>query len=71
MLHHAELRLKDFAEHLPVKHDSDLIENLNNENYCGAAEQLLDITDGGDTGLIKRRNAEYNIFKEASYNAEH
>lgn len=48
-----------------------LIENLNNENYSGAAEQFLDITNGGDAGLIKRRHAEHDIFKEAIYNANH
>ncbi|EOX8446581.1 lysozyme [Salmonella enterica] len=48
-----------------------LIDNLNSENYLGAAEQFLDITSGRGNGLVRRRNAEYNIFSEAIYNAEH
>ncbi|QLY59673.1 peptidoglycan DD-metalloendopeptidase family protein [Citrobacter freundii] len=48
-----------------------LIDSLNREDYSGVAEQFLDITNGGEDGLVKRRNAEYNIFREAVYNAEH
>ncbi|SQH41404.1 Lysozyme [Salmonella enterica] len=48
-----------------------LIDDINSGNYSDAAEQFLDITSGGEAGLVKRRNAEYNIFKEAIYNATH
>ncbi len=48
-----------------------LIKHINNESYSDAAMQFLDITNGGNPGLVKRRKAEYNIFKEGIYNAEH
>nr|WP_161577670.1 lysozyme [Cronobacter turicensis] len=48
-----------------------LINNLNSEDYSGAAQQLLDITNGGDNGLTNRRNEEYKIFMESLYDFQH
>ncbi|EPD3289601.1 glycoside hydrolase family protein [Cronobacter sakazakii] len=48
-----------------------LIDNLNSEDYSGAAHQFLDITNGGDNGLTRRRNAEYEIFMEGVYDFQH
>ncbi|WP_105738316.1 glycoside hydrolase family protein [Cronobacter dublinensis] len=48
-----------------------LIDCLNSEDYSGAAEQFLDITNGGDSGLIKRRSAEYKLFKDSIYDSQH
>ncbi|EQA5672428.1 glycoside hydrolase family protein [Cronobacter malonaticus] len=48
-----------------------LINNLNSEDSPGAAQQFLDITNGGDNGLTTIRNAEYKIFMESLYDFRH
>ncbi|MDI6478137.1 lysozyme [Cronobacter dublinensis] len=48
-----------------------LTDCLNSEDYSGAAEQFLDITNGCDSGLIKRRSAEYKLFKDSIYDSQH
>lgn len=41
-----------------------LMRALNSKDYEEAAEQFLDITNGGMPGLVKRRQAEHDLFLE-------
>lgn len=38
-----------------------------NKNYVVAASEFLDITNGGTSGLVNRRNKENKIFLENIY----
>ncbi|TDN50097.1 GH24 family phage-related lysozyme (muramidase) [Buttiauxella sp. JUb87] len=49
----------------------NLIDNVNREKYDMAANELLDITNNGDNGLVKRRSAENNMFLNNVYNSVH
>lgn len=44
---------------------------LNSEKYDDAAAEFLDINNGGDAGLSKRRRAEHNIFHNNVYDSTH
>lgn len=46
-------------------------EKLKGEDYEGAAVEFLDITNGGDSGLVKRRASENNLFLNGIYDATH
>ncbi|WP_449632427.1 lysozyme [Rahnella aceris] len=46
----------------------NLVNSINGENYELAAKEFLDITNDGESGLVNRRNAEYNIFLNDIYN---
>jgi len=48
-----------------------LLTLLDAEKYEQAANEFLDITNGGDSGLIGRRQAENNIFLNNVYNSAH
>ncbi len=48
-----------------------LYSNLLNKNYEVAANEFLDITNGGTSGLVKRRKAENNIFLNNIYDSTH
>ena len=48
-----------------------LYRNLLNKKYNDAAIELLDITNNNTTGLVKRRQAEYNMFINNNYDANH
>ncbi|WP_051951625.1 glycoside hydrolase family protein [Flavobacterium sp. ASV13] len=45
--------------------------NINNEDYSGGADEFSDVTNGGTSGLIKRRKAEINMFKNNVYDSKH
>jgi len=45
--------------------------NINNKDYSGGADEMADVTNGGTEGLIKRRKAEINMFKNNVYNSKH
>lgn len=49
----------------------NLVSNINSNKYEAAAVEFLDITNGGERGLVKRRNAENNIFLNNIYNSAH
>lgn len=49
----------------------NLCRKINEGNYKSAAKELLDITNGGIPGLVKRRNAEYNMFTTGRYDSSH
>jgi len=49
----------------------NLLNLLNSKEYERAAYELLDITNEGDSGLIKRRKAENNMFLNNVYDATH
>ncbi|MCX7129158.1 hypothetical protein [Aeromonas sp.] len=40
-------------------------------NYEGIAKEFLDITNGGEKGLVKRRKAESNMFLNNVYDSTH
>jgi GH24 family phage-related lysozyme (muramidase)/murein DD-endopeptidase MepM/ murein hydrolase activator NlpD len=48
-----------------------LYRNLLNKKYNDAAIELLDITNNNTAGLVKRRQAEYNMFINNNYDANH
>ncbi len=48
-----------------------LKKKLNNSDYKGAATEFLDITNGGTSGLVKRRKSENNLFLNNIYDASH
>ncbi|SUC46777.1 Phage-related lysozyme (muraminidase) [Providencia stuartii] len=48
-----------------------LKEKINNEDYDGAAIELLDITNGGILGLVKRRESENKLFLNNVYKTDH
>ncbi len=41
--------------------------NFSAANHAGVATEFLDITNGGVSGLVKRRAAEYNIYMNSNY----
>lgn len=47
----------------------NLLRLINSENYESAAAELLDITNGGNPGLVKRRVSEKNLFENNVYGA--
>ncbi|MFS7198150.1 glycoside hydrolase family protein [Rahnella inusitata] len=49
----------------------NLLALLNAKQYEQAANEFLDITNGGDSGLIRRRQAENDIFLNNEYNSVH
>ncbi|WP_054181236.1 glycoside hydrolase family protein [Trabulsiella odontotermitis] len=44
---------------------------LNSGDYAGAADELLDITNGGTAGLVTRRRKEWNLFNNNVYDSSH
>ncbi|QYS90197.1 lysozyme [Flavobacterium davisii] len=48
-----------------------LHKHLLNKEYENAAEEMLDVTSGGLSGLVKRRKAENNMFLNNIYNSTH
>jgi GH24 family phage-related lysozyme (muramidase)/LysM repeat protein len=48
-----------------------LLSKLNTADYIGACDEFTDITNGGEGGLVKRRNAEINIFRNNVYDSRH
>ncbi|WP_338887261.1 glycoside hydrolase family protein [Aeromonas rivipollensis] len=48
-----------------------LRQNIASRNYEGIAKEFLDITNGGEKGLVKRRKAEHNMFLNNVYDSTH
>lgn len=48
-----------------------LRQSIVNRDYEGMAKEFLDITNGGEKGLVKRRKAENNIFLNNVYDSTH
>lgn len=48
-----------------------LLRLINSEEYELAAHEFLDITNQGDTGLVRRRSAENNMFLNNIYDSSH
>jgi len=48
-----------------------LLSKLNTGDYSGCCDEFADITNGGASGLVKRRKAEMNIFRNAVYDSTH
>ena len=48
-----------------------LLSKLNTADYSGACDEFADITNNGEGGLVKRRNAEINIFRSNIYDSSH
>ncbi|OXA83898.1 glycoside hydrolase family protein [Flavobacterium hercynium] len=44
---------------------------INNSDYSGGADEFSDVTNGGLSGLVKRRKAEIDMFKNNNYNSTH
>lgn len=44
---------------------------INQKKYSEGADEMSDVTNGGTLGLVKRRKAEINIFKNNIYNSNH
>ena len=48
-----------------------LLSKLNTQDYSGCCDEFADITNGGTSGLVKRRKAEMNIFRNNVYDSTH
>lgn len=48
-----------------------LVSKLNAGDYAKAPVELLDITNNGSAGLVKRRKQEYEMFVNGNYNSKH
>ncbi|EPM7366228.1 glycoside hydrolase family protein [Klebsiella pneumoniae] len=44
---------------------------LNSGDYAGAADEFLDITNDGTTGLVTRRRKEWDLFNNNIYDSSH
>jgi len=44
---------------------------LNSGDYAGAAQEFLDITNGGTAGLVTRRRKEWDLFNNNIYDSSH
>ena len=44
---------------------------INNGDYHGGADEFSDVTNGGVSGLVKRRTQEINMFKNNIYDSTH
>ena len=48
-----------------------LCRKINAADYAGGAHEFLDITNGGTSGLVKRRKQENAMFLDANYDSAH
>lgn len=48
-----------------------LVSKLNTGDYKGCCDEFADITNGGTSGLVKRRKAEMDIFRNNHYDSSH
>jgi GH24 family phage-related lysozyme (muramidase) len=53
------------------KGETQIKKKINNSEYADGADQMSDVTNGGDKGLVKRRKAEINMFKNNVYDSTH
>lgn len=47
--------------------DTKIKTNINNKNYEAGANEFADVTNGGVTGLVRRRKSEIKMFKTGIY----
>jgi GH24 family phage-related lysozyme (muramidase) len=47
------------------------LSKLNTKDYSGCCDEFGDITNGGTAGLVTRRKAEMDIFRNSVYNSNH
>ena len=53
------------------KGETQIKKKINNKDYESGADEISDVTNGGTSGLVKRRKAEINIFKNNVYDSTH
>lgn len=51
--------------------DTKIKKYINAKKYHEGADEMSDVTNGGVSGLVKRRAAEINMFKNNVYDASH
>ncbi|OWP83144.1 hypothetical protein BWK59_12080 [Flavobacterium davisii] len=53
------------------KGETQIKKKINNKEYEDGADEMSDVTNGGTAGLVKRRKAEINMFKNNIYDSTH
>ncbi|NMH88790.1 lysozyme [Flavivirga algicola] len=53
------------------KGETKIKKHINAGRYHDGADEMADVTNGGVAGLVKRRQAEINMFKNNVYDATH
>ena len=53
------------------KGETQIKKKINNKDYDSGADEMSDVTNGGTSGLVKRRKAEINMFKNNVYDSTH
>ena len=53
------------------KGETQIKKKINNKEYEAGADEMADVTNGSTTGLVKRRKAEINMFKNNVYDSLH
>lgn len=51
--------------------ETQIKKKINNKEYEAGANEMSDVTNGGTLGLVKRRKAEINMFKNNVYDSSH
>lgn len=51
--------------------ETKIKKKINAEEYPEGADEMSDVTNGGTSGLVKRRKAEINMFKNNVYDSSH
>jgi GH24 family phage-related lysozyme (muramidase) len=51
--------------------ETQIKKKINSKNYSPGADEMSDVTNGGTSGLVKRRKAEINMFKNNVYDSSH
>ncbi len=51
--------------------ETKIKQHINAGRYHSGADEMADVTNGGVAGLVKRRKAEINMFKNNVYDASH
>jgi GH24 family phage-related lysozyme (muramidase) len=49
----------------------NLVSRINTADYSGGCNEFADITNGGTSGLVKRRQAEMKMFRNNIYDSSH
>ena len=53
------------------KGETQIKKKINNKEYEDGADEMSDVTNGGTSGLVKRRKSEINMFKTNTYDSSH
>ncbi len=51
--------------------ETKIKKNINAQKYAEGADEMSDVTNGDTSGLVKRRKAEINMFKNNVYDSTH